>query len=376
MSFLKRSALKEKSAAPPQGNQESDFDRLVGRLLEIRAEAQHLLEGLEEVERERASGGKGKCEGRALPFANARFSKNQARLTELFAMVHREFEENPALYRWCADEVAKIENAWEETARHWLRFEHPQEDRGCVIEYLTKHLRRMIYGCAALTIPSRVREHLEGMRSGHAFQFHTYFEDELESQQDRVKILRNIADHAKTIPGLVDVKSGWIYRASRKTWRRIASIFLVILAAALGFVLLPLILNWVKALNIFGAAGTIADKEILTAYFFLLLGAGAHFAVGAVKQSREDSQSGLRALDDWVLWIHIREWSLVQTVVYLWGALLFLLVSFDNVDWSTAFFAGYSIDSLVDVFLARFTTWAEAGSTALKAELKEAPAAG
>ena len=59
-------------------------------------------------------------------------------------------------------------------------------------------------------------------------------------------------------------------------------------------------------------------------------------------------------MDDELLWVHVREKPVLYSI--LWADLGFILLTamIPDLDWRGAFAAGYSIDSITDLFLSRF----------------------
>ncbi len=67
-----------------------------------------------------------------------------------------------------------------------------------------------------------------------------------------------------------------------------------------------------------------------------------------------------------MLWLHVREMSVLYSV--LWADLGFILLTamVSNLDWKLAFAAGYSIDSVTDLFLSRFESLVGKASAQIK----------
>ena len=116
----------------------------------------------------------------------------------------------------------------------------------------------------------------------------------------------------------------------------------------------------------------VAGRRVMRAGFAsagLLLGGVAHLLVNSLKQAREKTGSGLVAVQDWLLWVHVKESALLMSVVYIWVGAIALAFSMDDIQWVTAFFVGYSIDSFVDVFLQRFSERMSAETESIRKKL-------
>jgi len=72
---------------------------------------------------------------------------------------------------------------------------------------------------------------------------------------------------------------------------------------------------------------------------------------------------------DWVLWVHVRTIQFEYGILWVMAGYVLLIFFVDKVDWQTAFFAGYSIDSITDLFIGRFQKL-----TASKAQAISGPA--
>lgn len=73
-----------------------------------------------------------------------------------------------------------------------------------------------------------------------------------------------------------------------------------------------------------------------------------------------------RGLSDWLLRIHVKEASFMLSAGSLAVAPIAMAFFFDTVEWSTAFFVGYSYDSFLDLFLQRFEGVVSAATKTIK----------
>jgi hypothetical protein len=81
---------------------------------------------------------------------------------------------------------------------------------------------------------------------------------------------------------------------------------------------------------------------------------------------KANARPDFQALNDWVLWLHIRESQIIKGIFYIWAGYVLLVFGVPRLDWASAFFAGYSIDSVTELFLDRFQTTAKSRADALK----------
>jgi hypothetical protein len=102
-----------------------------------------------------------------------------------------------------------------------------------------------------------------------------------------------------------------------------------------------------------------------------MMGGAAHYIVNAVKQFRTNPGKTLTVLGDGLLWFHVKEVTVflgILTLLVGFSGIVFLHVGTDL--W-TAFFAGYSIDSVIDLVLLRFADSSSMRMDALEMQLAQ-----
>jgi hypothetical protein len=329
-----------------------------GVLRELRAEAQDLESALALVRAKSEladAATRAKEIKTALENARGVFDRDRQRINEQLEKLRELFQQPLVIYDWCSDEVVHLENAWGRIGDSWPEEDQSEDQIIQNIDSARTSLDKMIYLSGQLTIPARVNQHLETLRIGQTLDFHKNFSDELENEADRARLLAYLSDHPYVVDGIVDAQNGVIYRASRHAGRQLFSYVMLLTAIALGFGLVFVMTNMNAWLGIDDWKPADRFQSLASVYVFLLLGAVVHLLVGAVKQSREKTGSELLAMRDWLLWLHVKESALLMAILYLWVGLIGLAFSFDEVQWVTGFFVGYSIDSFVDLFLQRFS---------------------
>lgn len=346
---------------------------LLAQLRDIRAEAQHLVELLSEFQTPidltdpaaRRAEVATKLASLA-PLVEADASKVGARL----AVVHELLAAAPALHDWAGDEITRLENAWDRALVRSLPAVASASDSEQLRGYLEQaehSLGRVIQYAARLTIPSRLNDHLAALRPGQTLDFHATFSDELPDVGARAELLRFLAAHPLDVAGLVDAEHGRIYRVAPSARRRWASLGLIFALVVLGGIV-PVVLTRISGWT--GAADwpieATRSTELLAAYVFIVLGAVAHLVVDALKQVRSEDRQRITALNDLVLWSHVKELPHATAVVSLWIGLIGLAFTTDPIGWELAFFVGYSIDSVVDLFVGRFTAAASTRVAAIE----------
>lgn len=79
------------------------------------------------------------------------------------------------------------------------------------------------------------------------------------------------------------------------------------------------------------------------------------------------------AMEGWFHWIHVNEISLGLAVISFWVGFAGIVLPIDTTDLATAFFVGYSIDSLVDFILTRVSSVADIRAKELSDKYAGAP---
>ncbi len=261
------------------------FDRLRGRVQRVRVDAQDLLVALDRIE--------GTFD---LESEDARKAELKAAISEAKALLAskpidehiREIDEilndDDSVAEAVGDPAWRIHGDLEEARR--LFGEIAADDSTLASVNATRaKLERIQADAAELTIPKRLREHLDGMPVGKALGFHATFADELPDRGQRQALLERLSGYESVFGGVVDAKNGLVYKVSRsKTWR-VLSYFspLIFTVLAGGFLFL------VGSLDNFGI--DLSDDwhlnnrgKLLSAFILVLTGAVIHLIVENIEQ--------------------------------------------------------------------------------------------
>ncbi len=276
----------------------------------------------------------------------------------------------PALYRRDGYEITIIEHEWERVVLKWpTRPENEQPlDVGTMLTQITEVdsvLCEVIVHTEKLTLPDLVNSQLKMMRVGQTIDFLAEYSDELPTVQAQVAALNYLHDHPLMVKGVVDVENGLIYCASPSPLRRLLSHVLIALSVILGAAIVYILYQ----LHVFPTKSPVED--FLKAYLAVMIGGFAHLVVSAVKQSRTSKGKTFTVLGDWLLWIHVKEVPILTSILTLFIGFLSLVFLGLGIDLWTAFFAGYSVDSVIDLFLMRFTNVSSTRIDTLKKQLAQ-----
>jgi hypothetical protein len=279
------------------------------------------------------------------------------------------FARDAQVWSDCGDEVTHIDNLWSRVVAETSDLSDPAQIAQRIAR-VREFLRSVLIHTARLTVADRLNGHLATVRIGKAIGFDAAFSDELPNADDRREILKYLADHPGSVSGVIDVARGLVFRVSQSRKVRLATYAAPLLAAAAGagvVVIAGELDNW---LNLSGwPHGMRNASALLTGYFFVLIGALVHVAVETLKQQRFSAGTSFLALDDLLDWVHIRYLSISASVLWVLVGIFGLAASSTSINWTTAFFVGYSIDSLGGLFLQRFGQAVDRKTKALSDDL-------
>ena len=338
-------------------------DELRGLVRDIRVESEHVGRALDGVDAAlaltKAAGPDTGLESAIAVFGAAKaahVSVVEQRFQDLRAL----FRACPRLYDAAGDEVAEMANLWNEALAAAPTAASNADSCRVNNPIARGDLAEIAWHAAVVTIPARVAQHLKQLRVGGQLKFDDSFADELPDRAERTRMLQYLKAHPSAVSGIVDVDGGVIYAASRSSRRRMGSIVLL-----LGLILLGVVIIRVATAGIppFIAVDWLfpSDRfaDLVGAYVLLFVGAALHIVTEAIKQQQRSGAGSFLALDDWVLWLHVREVSNAVSIMSLWAVVFLLAVAYPSgIDRLSALFAGYSLDSVLGLAITRFDTFA------------------
>ena len=296
---------------------------LYGLVRDVRAEAQNIARALVPVQAaldlvDAAS--RGRELKRTLEHAERVLAENSIVIAERLARIRSVFEEAPRLYDRVGDAVTTLENEWREVqdAVTWGASPDADEVQPPLLRAAAA-LREIEWQAGLISVPIRVNQHLQTKRIGGQLRFHESFRDEIGDDERRTALLAFLAQHPASFSGVVDVPTGVIYRVATQPWRRAASWIGLGLAATLGgYAVIWLVTAGLDAVGL-GASipglGPGRAGELLAAYVGMLAGVLIHVVVEALKQAQRRGSGSFLALEDWFLWVHVRETALLVGIL-------------------------------------------------------------
>jgi len=299
------------------------------------------------------------------------FESNRDKVKKLIGQIRTLLDTDSLVYNWDGDLVAQIENFFEQGILCWPKPDAEVDQVMIQLDELSAWLDKIIWNCALVTIPPRVQDHLDGMRVGRALNFEREFKDELSDPKERTEMLQYLFDHPKDVDGVVDVARGIIFKASRDPAKQRWSLARILGVVFLGGLLTALADHFVPRPLQSPLTNLVPTKTLVGCYFCVMLGSAAHLAVEALKQKRAATDTTFLAIEDWILWVHVREASIITGVLTLWLGLVGLTVMKQGaVSWQASFLVGYSIDSFMELFLQRFEKVVSLQTDTLKKDLQ------
>lgn len=291
-----------------------------------------------------------------------------SQVADCLARVHERLFADASVHSDFGDAVARIANAWDDAYAAWTQA--PAEISHAAAAVMERHLAHAVLEIGYVTVPPRLAENLRVHRVGQKMSFHDVFRDEHDEEQ-RKTLLKWLADNPLAVPGIVDVQTGMITRASPSLSRRVASVVLLGGAAAVATTLIAVLLPRVDGLP--PTAEGLSSSRWAWLVGMAYAGAGLHVLIAGLKSARRVAGSEPAAIGSWVLWAHVREAYLLSSVLAIALVAVAAVLTLGSAQTTavTLLAVGYSTDSLVDLVLPRFdnamTRRTEVIATAFKA---------
>jgi hypothetical protein len=281
------------------------------------------------------------------------------------------FDTDVTEFEWCAADITRVDLIWSRVKDLWPTGGEEFVQLEQQIKQIGIELDSIVYECVSLTMSPTVNDLMGNLRIGQPLDIDFIFDKEFPNDPAlRQRLLEELAQEPQALDcGVVDVAQGVIYKiaASRKGQRK--SIWHIVGLLVFGLLILmaaPLGSQWIQ-----GLPDNLSNRKLLLVdYGLILLGSGAHLAVEALRAKKNNSRPNFQALNDWLLWVHVRESQIVKGLLYIWAGYALLVFFVPGLTPIAAFFGGYSIDSVTELFLERFQTVSKLETDALSALVK------
>ncbi len=291
---------------------------------------------------------------RALTIGNKIISEHGPQVQTYFDTINTPLAQHPELNVQSGEDVSSditiIRDAWDKALWNWPDTTQGNPPSKQELLFQLGEVEQSIYtlGVTAqiLTFPDLVNQKLLDMHTGEKLAFFHEFSDEFYKPEFLPIAWQYLREHPHRINGFM-TENGTIYRASPVVPHLLSTI-LISGVVALGFLLIWL----VGVLNYFQLPSV---DVLFRGYIAIMVGGLVHTFVDVWKQYQTKPDQARNILGNWVLWVHVKQVSIISGILTLWAGFIILVAVQQIGDAGVAFFAGYSIDSFVDLFLGRFT---------------------
>ena len=291
---------------------------------------------------------------RALMIGNKIISEHGPQVQKYFEAINILLAQHPELNIQSGEDVSSditiMCNEWEKALWNWPNMTEGNSPSKQELLFQLGEVEQSIYtlGVTAqiLTFPDLVNQRLQDMHTGEELDFFHEFSDEFYKPEFLPVAWQYLREHPHRINGFM-TENGIIYRASSLVPHFLSSILIIgVFASAFLLIWLVGVLNYFQLPSV---------DVLFRGYIALMAGGLVHTFVDVWKQYQTKPDHATNMLGNWALWVHVKQASIVTGILTLWAGFIILVAIQQIGDAGAAFFAGYSIDSFIGLFLVRFT---------------------
>jgi len=291
---------------------------------------------------------------RALMIGNKIISEHGPQVQKYFEAINILLAQHPELNIQSGEDVSSditiMCNEWEKALWNWPNTTEGNSPSKQELLFQLGEVEQSIYtlGVTAqiLTFPDLVNQRLQDMHTGEELDFFHEFSDEFYKPEFLPVAWQYLREHPHRINGFM-TENGIIYRASSLVPHFLSSILIIgVFASAFVLIWLVGVLNYFQLPSV---------DVLFRGYIALMAGGLVHTFVDVWKQYQTKPDHATNMLGNWALWVHVKQASIVAGILTLWAGFIILVAIQQIGDAGAAFFAGYSIDSFIGLFLVRFT---------------------
>jgi hypothetical protein len=326
---------------------------LFDQVRRLRAEALNLLETTDEILATLNDASLPEIDAQArmqrtLTIGNQIISEHGPQMQKYFDAIDALLAQHPELNVQSGEDVSSditiIKNSWDKALWNWPGTKQADQPGKDELLYQLGEVKQSIYELLVtaqiLTFPDLVNQKLQDMHTGEKLDFFHEFSDEFYKPEFLPVAWQYLREHPHRINGFM-TDNGIIYRASPIMPHWLSLIF-INGVVALGFVLIWLagVLNYFQ----------LPPADLLfRGYIAVMAGGLVHTFVDVWKQYHTDPDHASNMIGNWVLWVHVKQVSIISGILTLWAGFI-ILIAIQQVGNE-----GYSIDSFIGLFLVRFT---------------------
>ena len=290
----------------------------------------------------------------ALTIGNKIISEHGPQVQKYFEAINTLLAQHPELNVQSGEDVSSditiMCDEWEKALWNWPNTTEGNLPSKQELLFQLGEVEQSIYALGVtaqiLTFPDLVNQRLQDMHTGEELDFFHEFSDAFYKPEFLPVAWQYLREHPHRINGFM-TENGIIYRASSLVPHFLSSILIIgVFASAFLLIWLVGVLNYFQLPSV---------DVLFRGYIALMAGGLVHTFVDIWKQYQTKPDHATNMLGNWVLWVHVKQATIVAGILTLWAGFIILVAIQQIGDAGAAFFAGYSIDSFIGLFLVRFT---------------------
>lgn len=275
-------------------------------------------------------------------------------LGEMRSLFQKDDEGSVKEHEWGATILTDLDLIWKQVGNTWPPDRTKPEQGLRILSGCADLLDEMIYICTSTLLTPEINDVLSNLEVGQPLDVNFKFGDTFPRNAERQhRLLLEVAQERAVIAnGIVDYDHGVIYRVDppSKRWKSYFKPPVLLLALFVFIALLP----WVGRFVDSWPLKPEMRMPLITGYAMWTIGAFLHVLIGALRQQRSPTAPAFAVMDNWLLWVHIKQRAILYGIIWISLGYILLIFLMRNLDWKAALFAGYSADSLTELFVERF----------------------
>jgi len=249
-----------------------------------------------------------------------------------------------------------------------------EKDRLRELNLLKERLARIIFLIEYHTGIERINSFIRDARPGYALPFHSIFEDEMKSPEDRQKILNLYSLRPKKIRnGIIDPVKGVILCYPEKTYEIALRCLALVAVFVLSFLFVNMMQPWLQDMikTMPGVSENFqVSNNIRSCWTAMLIGLWGHVLVTGAKVSNVEFRQFPMPYGDWFYYFSARTTMIAYKIALsLFVFLSMYVLLMGRIGLMEAFLIGYSFDSVVELVGVSLEKRSSANVTAIKGRL-------
>jgi len=270
---------------------------------------------------------------------------------------------------WIAGSLTDLSLIWKKIRNAWPADANQPASAIAKMNDCVQFLDEIVCICVELRLTPLINDFLENVEVGHELDLEFAFgADFPKNPEMRKRLILDVAQQRDVLnSALVDPVRGVIYRLPPKQtrWRSYWSSPLIVI----GFIALLAALPSAHRFYDNWPFQPAQRNTLIGNYVLWILGALFHVLIQALRQLRAPTVPAFAVMDDWLIWLSVKQRSICLGIVWITIGYLLMSVFSHVLDWKTVLLAGYCSDSLTDLFVQRFEVTAERATKSISRAL-------